>query len=276
MAENSNIEWTDATWNPIVGCTIVSPGCTNCYAMAMAARINAMTLSSHYEGLTKKVNGRSVWTGNVALANDHIFTAPLRWRKPRMVFVNSMGDLFHESIPDEWIDRAFAVMGAAGRHTFQVLTKRPERMLATVTRIGKSINVIEKHARDFGYTLKFEGIGLVPWPLPNVWMGVSAERQGEFDDRWKTLRKVPAAVTFISMEPLLAPIFFRPAKPDWIIVGGESGSRARDMHPDWARDIRDQCKAAGVNFFMKQMTGKKPIPDDLQIRQFPATTGRPT
>jgi protein gp37 len=269
MAENSKIEWTDATWNPIVGCSIVSPGCTNCYAMSMAARIDKMTLSSHYEGLTKKVNGRVVWTDKLALAPDHIMLAPLSWRKPRRVFVNSMGDLFHEDAPDEWIDKAFAVMALAGRHTFQVLTKRPERMQAAVARIGKSIDIIERHARALGHTLKFEGIGLVPWPLPNVWLGVSAERQTEFDERWPFLRKIPAAVTFISMEPLLSPIFFRPAKPDWIIVGGESGSRARDMQPDWARDIRDQCAAAGVPFFMKQMTGKKPIPEDLMVREFP-------
>ena len=128
MASNSNIEWTDATWNPIVGCSIVSPGCTNCYAMQMAARIETMR-PSHYDGTTKKVNGNAVWTGKVALAPDTILTAPLRWKRPRKIFVNSMGDLFHESIPDADIDRAFAVMALSPQHTFQVLTKRAERML---------------------------------------------------------------------------------------------------------------------------------------------------
>ena len=128
MADKTGIEWTDATWNPIVGCSVVSPGCTHCYAMSMAARIEKMTPGSHYAGLTDASKAGPVWNGRLALAPDHILTQPLRWQKPRRIFVNSMGDLFHEDVPDDWIDRVFAVMALAPQHTFQVLTKRAERM----------------------------------------------------------------------------------------------------------------------------------------------------
>ena len=152
MADNTGIEWTDATWNPVVGCSIVSPGCTNCYAMQMAARIEKMQPESHYAGTTKRVNGNAVWTGKVALAPDHILTAPLRWKKPRRIFVNPMGDLFHESIPDAWIDRVFAVMALAPQHRFQLLTKRAKRMReycsdpATPFRVAKAMDAIKASA----------------------------------------------------------------------------------------------------------------------------------
>lgn len=276
MSDNSAIEWTDATWNPIVGCSIVSPGCMNCYAMAMAARIDKMTLSSHYEGLTKKVNGKQVWTGKVALANNYIFQAPLRWRKPKRIFVNSMGDLFHESIPDEWIDRVFAVMALAPQHTFQVLTKRAERMREYFAaphpapnvsmwqvRVCAAIDALVPDRHDASRAARHA----VTWntPLPNVWLGVSCERQQEADERIPHLLQTPAAIRFVSAEPLLGPIDLT-AIPwvddgsnvnalcglDWVIVGGESGPRARPMHPSWARSLRDQCATAGVYFFFKQ------------------------
>jgi len=268
MTNKSAIEWTEQTWNPIVGCSIVSPGCTNCYAMAMAARINKMTLQSHYEGLTKEVNRKQVWTGKLALAGDYAFRAPLRRRRPTTYFVNSMGDLFHEDVPDEWIDRVFAVMALRPQHTFQVLTKRAQRMRqylspnidwnvllgATFTSMNTNGRIDVARAADLNHRIT---VGAMQWPLPNVWLGVSAERQQEADERIPLLLRTPAAVRFISAEPLLGPIDMHlwmltcPAI-DWVIVGGESGPGARPMHPDWARSIRDQCAEADVPFFFKQ------------------------
>jgi protein gp37 len=228
MGDKSNIEWTDATWNPVVGCSIVSPGCTNCYAMKMAARIEKMASSpmakhvnvqTHYVGTTQQSKSGAVWTGKVALAPDHILTAPLRWKKPRKIFVNSMGDLFHESIPDEWIDRVFAVMALCPQHTFQVLTKRAERMRQwmiparahSVGMVALEAVLRDHAARD--HSMLGAGVILVGdiphlknWPLPNVWLGVSCELQQEADERIPLLLQTPAAIRFISAEPLLGPI----------------------------------------------------------------------
>jgi protein gp37 len=269
MAEKSSIEWTDATWNPIVGCSIVSPGCTNCYAMNMASRLQAIGIPQ-YAGTTKKVNGNAVWTGKTAMAPDKTLFEPLRWKKSRTIFVNSMGDLFHESIPDEWIDRVLAVMGQCEDndcgHIFQVLTKRAARM-------EDYLNSDRAYKAWNDPRLATEA-----WPARNVWWGVSAERQQEADERIPHLLLTPAAIRFVSLEPLLGPIDLTSVAPpelpyegkaaginaisehnrtlrgvlDWIIVGGESGPNARPMHPDWARSIRDQCEAAGVAFFFKQ------------------------
>ena len=290
MASNTGIEWTDATWNPVVGCSIVSPGCTNCYAMQMAARIETMQPASHYAGTTKSVHGHSVWTGKVALAPDHILTAPLRWKKPRRIFVNSMGDLFHESVPDAWIDRVFAVMALCPQHTFQVLTKRSRRMREYCGDIEGSYNIataildllidrkIDGKITDESNPLADERAdddpALKKWPLPNVWLGVSAEDQTRADERIPDLLTTPAAVRFVSAEPLLSAVDFTSIKVggadslyranaltgdgvdgqrlSWIIAGGESGPEARPMHPDWVRAIRDQCKDADTPFFFKQ------------------------
>lgn len=310
MGDKSNIEWTNATWNPIVGCDIVSPGCTNCYAMKMAARIETMR-PSHYTGTTKKVNGNAVWTGKVALAPDHILTAPLRWKKPRKIFVNSMGDLFHEAIPDADIDRAFAVMALSPQHTFQVLTKRAERMRdyccalhegeRSLLTAGKEIDGQMGAIRAQGALLEGDPDDVRSCPLPNVWLGVSCERQQEADERIPLLLATPAAIRFISAEPLLGAInliglktsgnetwdalrgnrtpmtngsfdahFHAPAKLDWVIVGGESGPHYRAMEEAWAANIIEQCLTAGVAPFMKQMAGKTPIPSRLMVRLFPA------
>ena len=314
MADNTGIEWTDATWNPVVGCSIVSPGCTNCYAMQMAARIEKMQPESHYAGTTKRVNGNAVWTGKVALAPDHILTAPLRWTKPRRIFVNSMGDLFHESVPDEWIDRVFAVMALCPQHTFQCLTKRSGRMLEYCGNIEGSYNIataildllidrkIDGKITDENNPLADERGDDEPelknWPLPNVWLGVSAEDQTRADERIPDLLTTPAAVRFVSAEPLLSAVDFTSIKVggadslyranaltgdgfdgqllSWIIVGGESGPGARVWpgFEDACHSIRDQCRAAGVAFFMKQMAGTvkskmPPIPGNLMIREFP-------
>jgi protein gp37 len=321
MTGQSSIEWTDATWNPIVGCSIVSPGCTNCYAMGMAGRIEAMTAAlrkegktgaPHYDGTTRKVNGNTIWTGKVARAPEAILTEPLAWKRPRKIFVNSMGDLFHEDVPDEWIDRVFAVMALAPQHTFQVLTKRTKRMREYFAfkgsqQLDRGGGEDKASAKDRIFieamliANRMEGPheaaacvldALERWPLPNVWLGVSAERQQEADERIPELLATPAAIRFVSAEPLLGPIDFERIKLpqiinpldalrgmtwqqmthgryagqrlysglifggdrglDWIIVGGESGPDARPMHPAWPRLIRDQCAAAGVPFFFKQ------------------------
>lgn len=225
MAESS-IEWTDATWNPVAGCTIISPGCTNCYAMRMAARLEAMGVDK-YAGLTRRSGGRSVWSGKIRL--DRIsLQAPLKWKKPRMVFVNSMSDLFHEKVPITFIEDVWRVMEQAPRHTFQILTKRPDRMAAISS-----------------------GLRL----LPNVWLGTSVEDANHLH-RLDELRQVPAAIRFVSFEPLLGSV----AEADltavqWAIVGGESGPRARTMKREWVSEIRNACREAGTAFFFKQWGG---------------------
>jgi len=265
----SKIEWTDETWNPIVGCSLVSPGCMNCYAMTQANRIRRLQNdppSSPYFGTTKIVSGNLVWTGKVALAPDRTLLKPLRRRKPTVYFVNSMGDLFHEDVPDAWIDRVFAVMALAPQHTFIVLTKRAKRMRWYVAGEWTGFRI-----RNAMQAIKPQQIIEMDWPLPNLVLGVSGERQQEADERIPDLLATPAAKRIVSAEPLLGPIDFGPlvreavfsgkiagvggdgTKPiAGIIVGGESGPAARPMHPDWPRAIRDQCEAAGVPFFFKQ------------------------
>lgn len=263
----TRIEWAQAVWNPVVGCSIVSAGCSNCYAMGMAWRVERCDTrgkSPHYAGLTRQSGGRAVWTGKVAAAPDHVWLAPLRRRVPTVYFVNSMGDLFHEGVPDDWIDRAFAVMALCPQHKFIVLTKRAERM----RRYLQYPDII---------------------PLPNVALGVSVEDQASADERIPPLLATPAAIRLISAEPLLGPVDLNrihevfydghlhtwesalsgkrfdpwtdfdcdPMMPgfpklDWVIAGGESGKGSRPCHPDWARGLRDQCAAAGVPFFWKQ------------------------
>lgn len=266
MADKTGIEWTDATWNPIVGCSIVSPGCTNCYAMKMAARIEAMQPASHYAGTTKGSKAGAVWTGKLVQAPDSILTQPFRWKKPRKIFVNSMGDLFHEDVPDEWIDLVFRVMAIAKQHTFQVLTKRSSRMRKYLCDEGAAARIRYKGNAAWSRTAARPNV----WPLPNVWLGVSAEDQARADERIPDLLATPAAMRFVSAEPLLGPIDFGAIVREalfsgklsgdgkthplgWIIVGGENGPGARPMHPDWVRSIRDQCAGAAVAFFFKQI-----------------------
>jgi protein gp37 len=295
MADRTKIEWTDATWNPIRGCTRVSEGCRHCYAEGMAARFSDPGQWGH--GLAQRValpggGTDHRWTGKVELV-DAALDLPLRWYTPRRIFVNSTSDLFHEKVPDEWIDSVFCVMGAATRHTFQVLTKRPERMRDYLTR------------RRCNFAVKAPiGGGMVDWhPFnkelavpPNVWLGTSIEDQATADERIPHLLATPAAVRFLSCEPLLGPVDLTgiaiprpdlrasvildvlngtgglvrggPGRIDWVICGGESGPGARPMHPDWARSLRDQCQAAGVPFFFKQWGEWEPrrgfaCPDDL-------------
>lgn len=261
MAGKSNIEWTGHTWNPFAGCAVLSPGCTNCYAMKMAARLDAMG-QPLYKGLTKQTNAGPVWRGTVRASPDALL-APLRRKTPTTYFVNSMSDLFYEVFDDSLIDQVFAVMALCPQHTFQVLTKRAERMRDYMTD-PRQHNRMELAAESIKAS---EG---KPWSpkhvlarvLPNVWLGVSTERQKEYDERWPHLASTPAAVRFISYEPALGPLNLqsmaltldRPIKmfPDWVICGGESGPDARPMHPAWARALRDQCALLGVPFFFKQ------------------------
>lgn len=226
MAGLSDIEWTDATWNPISGCTMVSPGCTNCYAMRMAARLQSMGHPS-YRDVVRRSGGRPVWTGDLLL-NENVLKTPLTWRKPRKIFVNSMSDLFQEGISPKFIAQVWQVMGAAHWHIFQVLTKRPENMFRILQELPM---------------------------LPNVWLGTSIE-SADYKTRIEFLRLVPAEIRFISFEPLIGDVGgVDLAGIHWAIVGGESGPAARPMKAKWVEGIRRQCRRQGVEFFFKQWGG---------------------
>lgn len=290
MGDKTGIEWTDATWNPITGCTKVSPGCDHCYAEGIAHR---------FAGTKAYPNGF-----DVALHGQRL-EQPLRWQKPRRVFVNSMSDLFHDAVPDAYIASVFAVMAAARQHTFQVLTKRHARMRSLLS----SADFQDLFAQAY-LNLPARPGSRIEWPLPNVWLGVSTENQQWADIRIPALLDTPAAVRFISAEPLLGPIdlhgplespnhrrhltYWLTGRPgwatdgtleigprlDWVIVGGESGPGARPMHPDWVRTIRDQCTESGVAFLFKQWGEWAPIgPDEVTGRDavyLDAATGNGT
>lgn len=297
MAE-TKIQWTDTTWNPVRGCSVTSPGCHNCYAMRQAHRFSGP--GGPYEGLTKMTGAGPQWSGVVRMAPPHILTAPLRWRKSRRVFVNSMSDLFHESLTNEQIAAVFGVMAAAPRHTFQVLTKRAERMaewfrwVATPeARHALSAPLVALHAVEVACQLHaFEhvttgamGFGSIVrrgWPLPNVHLGVSVEDQRRAEERIPHLLQCPAAVRWLSCEPLLGPVDIAAWLPtpcercqgstddddcwecagagivsaggvDWVVVGGESGNGARECELRWIHRVVDQCRKAGVPVFVKQL-----------------------
>jgi protein gp37 len=308
MSEHSNISWTSATWNPVVGCQKVSAGCDNCYAIRDGWRMGHNPnekVNRAYSGLVYSLNGRLNWTGAVRTLEDRL-EIPLHWKKPRRIFVNSQSDLFHKDVPEDFIRAVFSVMARAHWHTFQVLTKRPQRMAA----------ILQEWMLD-GLTLR-EGYGA---DLPNVWLGTSVEDQKTANERIPSLIQTPAAVRFVSYEPALGPVDFTnfeimghsmdalrgewcsedtscmvSDKSDnaigWVIVGGESGPGARVFDIGWARSIVRQCRAAGVPVFVKQL-GSRPMefapncyrlvsledknggdpsewPADLQVQQFPA------
>jgi protein gp37 len=226
MAETS-IEWTDATWNPVAGCTVISPGCTNCYAMRMAARLEAMSVQK-YTGLTRRSGGRAVWTGKIRL-DQRSLEVPKGWSKPKRIFVNSMSDLFHEAVPPLFISRVWNVMADTPQHTYQILTKRPDRMAAICNDLPT---------------------------LSNVWLGTSVEN-ADYLDRIDQLRTVNAAIRFISFEPLIGSVLGANLKDiHWAIVGGESGPKSRAMREEWVDEIEFMCRAACTAFFFKQWGGK--------------------
>ncbi len=296
----TSIEWTDCTWNPVRGCTRVSEGCRNCYAERQAARYSGSVdrlgvplggKDLPFHGFAENTKAGPRWTGRVELI-PHMLDKPLHWREPKRIFVNSMSDLFHEALPFEHIAAVFGVMAACPQHTFQVLTKRPERARAffawddnrdEIATGEYATDVLEGAGIDTGC-----GSAFYPdtWPLPNVWLGTSVENQETADKRIPELLACPAVVRFVSYEPALGPVDFALTSCDhphldgtgqldewvcrmcgdvlsggvtvrrginWIVVGGESGPEARPFDPAWARSVRDECTAAGVAFFMKQM-----------------------
>lgn len=252
----SKIEWTNWSWNPTVGCSVTSPGCTNCYAMRMAGRLEAMG-SPIYRGHTIKTKTGYVWNGNVGASNHGQMIKPLSWKKPRRIFVNSMSDLFHEDMPDDVIDQVFAVMALCQQHTFQVLTKRSARM-------REYLSAREIQNRWMRVAPPKTANPDVRWktPLPNVWLGVSVEDQDRANERIPDLIETPARIKFLSCEPLLGPLSFKDVPGFnrvnlslwnwWVITGGESGPNARPSNPQWFRDIGAQCEVAGVPWFHKQ------------------------
>jgi len=251
----TNIEWTNRTWNPIVGCSRVSEGCRNCYAERMAG--TRLKHTERYKGLTKPGPDGPLWTGLTRWISKE-FNQPQKWRDPQRIFVCDMGDLFHESVSDEQIRLVLQMpLRGAHRHTYQILTKRIDR------------------ARDFFahfwnhcYQTP-EGEWIPINPARNIWIGVSVE-DPRYYDRIRILQQIPAAVRFLSLEPLLEAMPNLPLDGiSWLIIGGESGPRRRPVNLDWMRDIRDQCKAAGIAYFCKQIDKKIPIPEDLMIREFP-------
>lgn len=300
MSTKTAIQWTDRTWNPVRGCSIVSPGCTNCYAMKQAHRFSGA--GKPYEGLTRLTSKGPIWTGKIRLVPEAL-DEPLHWKQPSRVFVNSMSDLFHEDVPDAFIDEVFAVMALTPDHTYQILTKRPERMRTYACELAKGWRRVSEAARTQKLPEPWRVIdALAPkgrsfQPLSNAHLGVSVENQEQADARIPLLLQTPAAVRFLSVEPLLevvdlkldgiegpdyeavqyghTPYFLHNVelghpcdyacggvpvlgKVDWVIVGGESGPNARPCNIEWIRSIVRQCKAAGVPCFVKQV-GSRPF-----------------
>ena len=254
MADNSSIEWTDATWNPVTGCSLASPGCINCYAMRLAGT----RLRNHpsRRGLTVDTKTGPVWTGEIRF-NEQWLDQPRRWRRPRRIFVCAHGDLFAEGVTDLMIDRVLAVMSKCPHHIFQVLTKRPARM--------------DDYLGDPGL-----------WPLPNVWLGTSIEDQRRADERRPPMRRLADAgwLTWVSYEPALGPVDWSGWEfLSWLVAGGESGPRARHEDHAWYRATLEWCRQTDSAFFMKQLqapnkpgkvwTLKESFPDDLQVQEYP-------
>lgn len=298
LSDRSKIEWTDATWNPVIGCSPVSAGCDNCYAARMAARFaeqkgSNVPLCGYYYNV---VDHEGKWNGKTVL-KDHKLHDPLPWRKPRTIFVCSMGDLFHESVPDEWIDRVMAVIAMAGQHRFMILTKRPERMEKYFAFANRTAKIMTKLDMWHEHDPKHDELALATaayigfhgkFYLRNLALGVSIEDQKTADRRIPILLQTPAAYRFVSYEPALGSVNLQTiilkkkergpdvsinalygwhggadsdrTRIDLVIMGGESGPNARPMHPDWARSVRDQCAVAGVPFFFKQWGEWHPEP----------------
>jgi protein gp37 len=245
VSTTTGIEWTDATWNPVVGCDKVSQGCKFCYAKTLHDRRHRAHLAGKFVARQYAEPFESI-----QLMYDRL-TAPLHWREPKRIFVNSVSDLFHEDVPDQFIAAVFAVMALAPQHDFQILTKRPQRMRSWLADRDRLEDIYAQWPSVSGAPEE-----VTAWPLPNVWLGVSVENEDAARARIPALRATPAVVRFLSCEPLIGPIRTPDLRNiDWVIVGGESGSseqQPRPMHPDWARLIRDECVAHGVPFLFKQ------------------------
>jgi protein gp37 len=294
MADKTGIQWTAATWNPTTGCDRVSPGCDHCYAMTLAKRLKGMGSVKYQADGDPSTSG----PGFGVAVHPGALDQPIRWKRPRRIFVNSMSDLFHKDIPESFIAEVFAVMAAAGQHTFQVLTKRHARMRSLLSREDFWLDVFLIAENQYGGSER-------AWPLPNVWLGVSAEDQPWADIRIPALNRTPAAVRFVSAEPLISPIRLHRGHaycpvhdfpggfcsgpcpdlilPDWLIIGGESGQGARAMEIGWARSLVQECRAAGIAPFVKQLGSRWAVanggngkggdisrwPVDLRVREFP-------
>lgn len=322
MSTGTGIEWTQATWNPVSGCTRASAGCDHCYSVTMTNRLAGMG-QAKYAGLTVVNPKGDRHFNGVVRTHDDALEVPLRWKKPRRIFVNSMSDLFHKDVPFEFIDKVFAVMALCPQHTFQVLTKRPERMAEYLNYDDRDVMIQDAIDNWLG-----RDIPLDSWPISNIWLGTSTEDQAAADLRIPHMLRCPAAVRFISAEPLLGPIELgqlpstkwppidalhgtigsdcqidRHERLHWVIVGGESGKGARPCNVAWVRSIVEQCKAAGVACFVKQL-GARPYlgnaageamvdptwpvvvkrdskgsdmaqwPEDLRVREFPIESER--
>lgn len=292
----TKISWTEYSWNPIVGCSKVSDGCKNCYAEKMACRLAHMEHPEYQEVTMSKMNPMPIsyynqfekWNGKTAFVESAI-DKPLHWRKPRMIFVSSMGDLFHPSVPFEWIDKVIAVAVVCHHHIFQLLTKHGDRMAEYFKQAGLWTEIIPNATHKY---LHHRGIqepipGYFAFncleaeykvPIPNLWLGVTIEKSN-YLNRAKTLSDIPASIRFISNEPLLEDIRYTSDELrviDWVIIGAESGPHRRQCKLEWVRNIRDQCIAAGVPVFIKQISinGKvehdiNRFPEDLRIREYP-------
>jgi len=259
MSTASKIEWTETTWNPVTGCDRISSGCDRCYALTLAKRLKAMGSQKYQADGDPRTSG----PGFAVTVHEDTVPEPLRWRKPRVVFVNSMSDLFHARVPDAFIASVFAVMAVTPQHTYQVLTKRPRRMRALLAS--------DAFCSQVGAAAGALGLGTaadrapLPWPAPNVWLGTSIEND---DYTWRAdcLRQVPAAVRFLSLEPLLGPL---PSLSldgiGWVIAGGESGPGCRPLDLAWVRDIRDRCASQDAAFFFKQVGGPTPKAGGRQL-----------
>ena len=315
MSQKTSIEWTDASWSPIVGCTRKSEGCRNCWSERFLARFGGIA-GHKFEGLSRFTSNGPRWSGEVRFA-EAALEDPIRWRAPRKIFVCSTSDLFHEKVPDEWIDRIFAVMALCPQHEFQCLTKRPKRMRAYLSNpdtpgrvakaadrlsvakeiaIGRDFSVSGTQVRNIARGDQWASPGEMPWPLPQIWVGVSIENQETADERIPLLLQTPAAVRWISYEPALGEINIRswlhPASDtniSWLVCGGESGPGARPCDRRWIYNVMDQCKTVSIPIFIKQLGAKSHIdgtgnflkikdpkggnmrewPADLRVRQWP-------
>ena len=287
----SGIRWTGCVWNVFNGCTALSPGCANCYAARLAA--TRLKHLPQFSGLAETTNAGARWIPGKITFDEKALLAPLKWRQPQFVFVNAFGDTFHESIPFESIDKLFSVMAACPQHTFAVLTKRPGRGMEYFENLGyrtEMVGIEAEYITGLDRTQWDESGGddhcpTWPLPLPNVWLGVSVENQQTADERIPLLLQTPAAVRWISAEPLLGPLDIGMYLPrieslgenlDWVVCGGESGKNHRPMNPDWARSLRDQCQAANIPFFFKQYSGQQPkllghLLDGVNHDEFPRT-----